>query len=454
MASSRTGRRAARGPKGSVFEVEVERLLHGPGSVARAPDGRVAFLDRGLPGERVRVRVEEDRRDYVRASVVRLLDPPSPERRSPPCEVVGLCGGCPWQSLQYERQVQAKQEIVLGEVRRICGVSPREILPPIHGEEWGGRHRIRLAVGPATRAGEPPLVGYRPRRGRDVIPIEACEIARAELSAALPLARRLAVLVPRLQEIELSVDDRAMLRFWGRCDAARAPQAEALWEDLCAAAAEQDLHGATFAGLSLVSSRRAGDWRLDLGDVLQRIEVPPGLQIQVPLGSFSQVNLDLNRKLVEAVVTAAGGPQGRVVLDLYCGAGNFSLPLAAAGARVLGVDSDARAIACALSMAEAASLADRARFVAGPAGLQAFPELDEPPYAVVLDPPRAGASAILPELLNLGPARIIYVSCDLATFCRDARVLLGQGWALSSLQLLDLTPQSYRAEIVGLFRLT
>lgn len=440
--------------QGEELELDVERLVNGPGAMARGPDGRVVFVDEGFPGERVRAVVESERRGYRRARVVRALDPPSPRRRPPRCGVTALCGGCPWQGLEYDAQVRAKQQVVVDEITHGAGAAPDEVRAPVTGPEWGSRHRVRLGV-KHLREG-PPAVGYRGRGAHEVVPIDDCVIARPELVAALPLARAVAAELRSAREIEISVDDERRIFLRVVCGSGRAPDAESLHGGLVTKAAAIDLDGAEYAGLRLEAARGSPSWSASAGLTTQAIRVAPDLVLDVPVGAFTQVNADLNPALVGAVVTAVSDASADQVLDLYCGAGNFSLPLARAGCAVVGVDTDERAIAAARASAVTHALTDRARFEVGAAESERLAPLLSrvAPDVVVLDPPRAGAAAALPALIAARPTTIVYVSCDVATFARDARKIVEAGWGFSSLQLLDLTPQSHRAEVLGVFRLT
>ncbi len=443
-------RRSASNPEaGAELEVAVERLINGPGALARAPDGRVVLLDAGLPGEWVRVRVVSARRDLLEARVVRPLGEPSPQRREPPCPVVALCGGCPWQMLEDGAQVLHKQEVVLREVRRVLPEGPAVVRPPLTGPPWRTRHRIRLAVErPGT---ERVALGYRRRGSREIVPIEDCPIARAELTAALPLARALAAVERSVREIELSVDDRGGLRLLGVC-ASRSPRpAEDVRAAVEAAAKQADLGSATFAGLALVGER---SWRREAGDVDQFFAVAPDVDVRVPIGTFTQVNPELNRSLVARVRQECAGPPGRQILDLFCGAGNFSLALARDGARVHGIDGDPRAIAAACASASALDLDGNVHFRTASVDRETLASVAGPVDLVVLDPPRAGAAAVPPALAMLRPQKVVYVSCDVATFARDARAIVERGGRFASLQMIDLTPQTHRAEVLGVFQLT
>jgi 23S rRNA (uracil1939-C5)-methyltransferase len=453
-----------------MIQLDVERLTNGPDAMARAPDGRVVFLDAGLPGERVEAEMVAQRRDYGRARVVRLLDPPgsSPDRRAPPCPVVGECGGCPWQHLHYEAQLRLKQEVVLRELRRHARTEPAAVLPVLRGPEWRTRNRVRLAV--ARRRGGTALhVGFRGRASHEVVAIEDCAIAHASLAAALPLAHALARIEPALVEVELLVDDRNEIRIrafvepraFPGCDAdaPRGPAsagergAERLLEALQLEARGHDLRGARLVGLSVEPLHEGTDEASAphlAGDVEQSIELQPGIVVRVPLGVFTQVNLALNRELVAEVIRSVGPSE--TVVDLYAGCGNFSIPLAVGGASVLGIEANGSAVRAAVAAARRYGVESRCRFEARSvdAALRAG-LLAKDFAAVVLDPPRSGAPGAVATLSPSRAARVVYVSCDVATLARDTGTLVKAGYRLDSIRLIDLTPQTYRAEVVGVF---
>jgi 23S rRNA (uracil1939-C5)-methyltransferase len=442
-----------------MMELDVERLTNGPEAMARAPDGRVVFLDEGLPGERVAAEIVEQRRDYARAHVLELLDPPgpSPHRREPPCRVVRACGGCPWQHLTHAAQLELGQEVVLRELWRHARTAPARMLPPIAGPEWRTRNRVRLAVA-RDRGGAAVAIGYRGRSSHAVVAIEDCVIAHAALVAALPLAHAIAARLPSLVELELLVDDRDELRIRGFAATGDPVDAGPLLAALHREARGHELRGARLVGLSL-ESRRAREsearWRTVAGDVEQKIEVQPGIVLRVPLGVFTQVNLALHRELVADVVRELDGV--RRIVDLYAGCGNFSIPLALAGATLHAVEANEEGVGAARRAAEAYGVASRCRFEAGSvAAAMRGGVLSAATQAVVLDPPRAGAPEVAATLASTPTRipRVVYVSCDVASFARDTAALTRSGYRLESLRLFDLTPQTHRAEVVGVFVLT
>jgi 23S rRNA (uracil1939-C5)-methyltransferase len=450
---------------GAPLELVVERLTYGPDALARDADGRVVFLDSGLPGERVRAVVTEERRDFARAHVTEVLaDPtgasPAPARRVAPCPIVASCGGCAWQHIAYAVQLEQKLAVALREIERACGTRPQQVLPSIPAAEWRTRSRIRLAVD-RQAGGKLPVLGYRARGSHRVVPLDDCLIAGEALIAGLPAARAIAGGNATIEEVELLADDRGDLRLRARSSAPAPCDARALLE-AAAQAGRTSRPGVVPVGLRLESALEAGRraaqrWAAEAGDSVQQIDVAPGLVLHVPLGVFTQVSLAQNRLLVAEVMRHAAPPAGSRVLDLYAGCGNFSLPLARAGADVTAVETDSRAARAARDDHARLPIAGRGSFTVLDAPVEralAAPGLRRDFVTVVLDPPRAGAAPALAAIARLRAACVVYVSCDVATFARDAARLLRAGYVLVSFQVVDLTPQTYRAEGIGVFRLT
>jgi len=422
----------------STVALEITSLSHGPDAVARH-EGRVVFVPGVAPGDKVEARLVSEHASFARAEVVRRVESGAAYRVAP-CVWIAECGGCPWQQVAYDAQLAAKATNVREALARIGGVTAAHELPIRRApDEWRYRHRIRLHVG-SRRA-----LGYRRARSHRLVEIGDCVIADAALAAALPTVRTLnARLATRLESVELlgngsgGVVVSAAAR--GAFVAADEPHLTSLL------ACGQTAHTSDAPAARIVGIYLAGDgWQRTWGDV--RVIVHPGGDttiVQHP-GTFSQVNPAANRLLVETVCGIAA--PDRRILDLFCGAGNLSLPLARAGADVIGVDASAPAIADARASAAAGELVN-ARFDAIPAlhflqqqGL-AGAEL------VVLDPPRTGAAAEVAQLARLRPRRVVYVSCDPATLARDVAVLAASGYRVERLQALDLFPQTPHVESV------
>jgi 23S rRNA (uracil1939-C5)-methyltransferase len=413
------------------LELVVERLAYGPDALAHH-EGRVVFVPYVAPGDRVRVRVVERRAGFLRADLCDLVAA-GPDRTAPRCPVFGQCGGCQWQHLTPAAQRAAKAVIVAEQLARLGGLRDVEVRPPLSvGEPWAYRARISLLV-------EGRLLGFRRARSHALVEIDDCAIADPALVAHLGVARSWVAglrAVPSRVTLARAPGGVVLVAATRRRPA---PADVAVTEDLLARHAS--VRGAVLAGAGV---------RTVVGDPRLLVPLEADLQLEVPADAFTQVNLAANPLLVATVVELAGvGPGGRA-LDLYCGAGNFTLPLARRGAEVVGIERSPVAVEAGRSNAARLGLAG-ARFTCGTVAseLRRLPEqaLD----AMVLDPPRAGAADVLPQLVMRRPARVVYVSCDPATLARDASRLVAGGYGLARVQPVDLFPHTYHIETVAEF---
>jgi len=414
--------------------LDVERLTFGFDALAH--HGRqVVFVPYAAPGERVRAEVVERRAGYLRARVAAVLAP-GPDRVLPGCRYFPTCGGCQWQHVAPPAQRDAKAAIVAEQLARVAGVRDAEVLPTLASPaDWHYRARVTLAV-------EGRRAGYRRARSHVLVEIADCPLADPSVSAHLEAARAwVAALRVPLRRVTVSAAP-AGVALAASATARPGPADLAASEALLARAAGVRGTVVTGAGVRLVA-----------GDPTVRVALEPGLDLEVPADVFTQVNPGANQRLVETVLALGAFTPGERVLDLYCGAGNLSLPLARRGVSVLGIERSGVAVEAAGANAARHGLpaatfraADVARALASlPSG-----SLD----AVVLDPPRAGAADALPALAALRPPRIIYVSCDPATLARDVRTLLAAGYRLERVQPIDVFPQTYHVESVTKLRLT
>jgi 23S rRNA (uracil1939-C5)-methyltransferase len=420
--------------RAETAQVTVDDLTAGPYGVARL-DGKTVLVPNAAPGDRLEITAAREHRGYTIARLRRVVSG-GPGRRAAPCPYLPACGGCDWQHLAYDEQIAAKSRLITREFERALGFTPAGNLVEPSPAEFGYRSRLRLQVG---KRGE---LGFFELASNRLVAVERCLVAAddLQLAAARSVAQALA---PNVEELEVvSAGERQVLVVYLR----RPPDARATQRVREAIGSEQ-----ANAGVIL----RAGAQRVVLGEVQIRLELEPGLDLEVDADAFSQVNRQCNRKLIAAVVAAAGLAAGDAVLDLFCGAGNLSLPLARRGARVLGVDSDEIAIVAAARNAARYQL-DSARFVAMKA-VQLAPFLARAGYRpaiAVLDPPRTGARELMAALVRLRPRRVLYVSCDLATAVRDLRMLCGNGYALVGVSGFDFFPNTHHTEILAVAVLT
>jgi 23S rRNA (uracil1939-C5)-methyltransferase len=379
------------------FEVEVERILPGGMGLAHA-GGKTVFVSLAAPGDRLRVRIDRQQGNLLFASIEEILTP-SPLRIEPPCPYFGRCGGCDFQQLTYEAQLAAKAEIIRDCLHRIARLEnvPEIVVTP-SPNNW--RYRMR-ATWQIDR--EQQRIGYYERGSRRVCDVADCAVLLPELQATLE----------RVRETE-----------WNKFPTEL--------KHLDAIVGEN--------GVSL--SPPFAEFETNELSLTVRGEV-----YHYNAAAFFQINPSLLGSLIDfAIADAAGGR----VLDLYCGVGLFTLPLARRFAGVVGVESNPTAARFArrnlqrgeLSNARVitATVTDWFRSEAAQVGPVDF---------VLLDPPRAGAeSAVIKGILALAPAQISYVSCDPATLARDLKKLIGVGYAIDSLAAFDLFPQTHHVETV------
>jgi len=400
-------------------------MTFGPYGVGHL-EGRTVMLPGVAPGDLVEAAIVADRGDYAIGRVDQVLRP-GEARRDPPCPFLPRCGGCDWQHLDYGAQVRTKADLIAAAFKHALGINlnPKDLVEPAP-REFGYRARIRLKVG---RGG---AIGYHAAGSNDLVAIDHCMVAA---TARIPtgLASRIG---RRCQEIEVVTDnDREVLVV----HLAQAPTSADLTQARRELAGDPRLKGIILRG---------GNRRAIAGDGNITIEVEPGCAIEAAADLFNQVNRDQNRKLVAAVITMAQPLAASAILDLFCGTGNFSLPLARRGVRVTGVDADPLAITAAAHNAQRMELHE-AQFIPGKAADTArfLERARYRPAVVILDPPRAGAASLMEPIARLRPAAVIYVSCDCSTLVRDLHALTDHGYYIDQVRAFDFFPNTHHLEV-------
>jgi 23S rRNA (uracil1939-C5)-methyltransferase len=426
---------------GAILTASIIDLTHDGEGVADL-DGRRVFVPDALPGERVEVRLRKRRRKLQEADLVRVIEP-SPDRVVPECEYFGRCGGCALQHLAHRAQIAFKQGVVAQALARIAQTEAAEWLPPVESPPWGYRRRARLGV-KYVAGKERVLVGFRERAGPYIADMRRCPVLVPPLDGLLG---ELADLIART-----SIRERLP-----QIEAAVADGVTALVLRVLAAPSEADRElfrefGARH-GIDIYLQPGGPGTVAPLGEarpLRYRLEAF-GLTLQFLPTDFVQVNAAINAELVAtAVRLAAVDPTDRV-LDLYCGLGNFSLPLAQRAGELLGVEGEAGLVARAVRNAASNDIGN-ARFVAADLAKSDWSFYREPWDIVVLDPPRTGAEAPIAELHRSMPRRVVYVSCHPATLARDARVLVQErGYKLRTARVFDMFPHTHHIEALALF---
>ena len=430
--------------------VNITSLSHDGRGVAHV-DGKAVFVAGALPGEKVRLGARFRHRRFDEAELADVVEP-SAERVAPRCAAFGVCGGCALQHLEPRAQVAAKQEHLLEELRRIGRVAPEEVPDPLVADVWGYRRRARLGAKFVPRKGR-VLVGFRERLSPYIAELERCEILAPPLDALIvPLSEMLTSLTIRSQvpQIEVAVADNASALVFR----VLAPPVDA---DLAALSDFGTRHGVqihlqpggidTIAPLGGVEPLR---YRLPEYDV--ELEFQPA--------DFIQVNGPLNRRMVaRALGLLRAGPSDSV-LDLFCGLGNFTLPIARGARRVVGVEGEAALVERARANARRNGIANAEFHVANladdstgqGAGATGRAWSAERFEAVLLDPPRAGALEILPITARCGALRVVYISCHTGSLARDAGILVHEhGFKLRSAGVMDMFPHTAHVESLAVF---
>ncbi len=434
------------GKPAAIEEAEIVDLAHDGRGIARA-SGKAIFIDGALPGERVRYRVTKRRRQLDEAVLIEVLTP-SPDRTVPKCAHFGVCGGCSLQHLSPAAQLAAKERQLLDNLERIGRVRPPRVFAPVTGAHFAYRRRARLGVKYVHKKGR-VLAGFRERAKPYLADLKRCEIL-IERFATLPAD--LAALVDtlsvreRVPQVEVAAgDERAALTF----RVMQAPDAE----DLSKLGAFGDRLGVDIylqtGGLE--SIRPLKDRPEERPAPLQYTVDGGRITLDFGPSDFIQVNREVNLAMVEAAVGHLDPTPRDSVLDLFCGLGNFTLALGRRAGSVVGVEGDESLVARARANACANGVA--AEFVVDdlfePRGFR--PWAEKPYDLVLLDPPRAGALAIVERMPQWSPRRVVYISCHPGSLARDAAVLVAQGFKLAGAGVMDMFPHTTHVESVAVF---
>ncbi len=421
--------------------VRIEALVSEGDGLARDASGKVVFVPLAAPGDLAEVETVSSTPGYDHGRLVRLIEP-SPSRRTPPCPAFPDCGGCQWQHLDYPAQLAAKETILADALRRIGRFpfpDPASITPS--PSEFFYRHRVQVKF--LTRGGRPTW-GFFSAASHRLVEVRRCLIAHPAINTLLPSLDRFLAgngVDPRLVgTVEMDVDGPGR-----KVACILHPRRRSMDPGAHGVAAEVPGDDGTTLTVELANATR-----------VRRMPVRPGwftfdsagFTLSSGPGVFSQNNLSLNPRLVGTVLEFAAVTKDDVVADIYCGVGNYSLPLAARAGQVWAVENNRKACRYGEASAATAGLGN-IRFIQQNArdALTGMP----PHLAVaVINPPRVGAAEIMDGLAAARPRRIVYVSCNPATLARDLGTLAGKGYRVTRLAPFDMFPQTRHLETVAL----
>jgi len=423
--------------------LDIADLTHDGRGVARH-DGKAVFVTGALSGERVRAKLVRKHRRYDEAVVTEVLQA-SAQRVAPRCPHFGVCGGCVLQHLGPAAQIAAKQHALIENLARIGQVEPEHVLEPLHGDPWGYRRRARLSVKDVFKKAR-VLVGFRELDGRFVADLRECHVLHPVVGMKLAA----------LSALVESLDGRGDI-----------PQIEVSIGDDVAALVFRHLQPLSARDVTLLVEfgRREGLAMLaqsggpETVSALTPEHAPlsfrlPHYELDIafePL-DFVQVNATMNERMIEHALSLLRPAPGMRVLDLFCGLGNFTLPIARSGAQVTGVEGDPGLIE------RARANAARNRLDVDYHAADLFKDQRTAPWAtracdaVLLDPPRAGAAELLAWMPRKETTRVVYVSCHPGSLARDAGTLVREhGFALRAVGVMDMFPHTAHVESIALF---
>jgi len=424
----------------------IESLDHEGRGITRL-DGKTIFVEGALPGERVEFASYRKKPSYEIAHTVRILTP-SGDRVTPRCPHFGVCGGCSMQHLDADAQVAAKQRVLENNLWHLGRVKAEQLYPPIYGMSWGYRHRARLSARLVPKKGG-LLLGFHEKKSSYVADMRQCEILPPHLSALLlplrELIGRLSIW-DQVPQVEVAIGERVtalVLRILASLTSADA----ALLREFA------DQHGVVFYLQPKGPATAYRFYPLD-GPALSYCLPEFGVEHFYSPTEFTQVNPSINRVLVRRAMGLLAPCAGERIADMFCGLGNFTLPIARSGASVLGIEGSAELVRRAGENAAANGLAGRVEygvanlFEATPESITSLGHFDK----MLIDPPRDGALELVKSLGADGPRRIVYVSCSPATLARDSAVLVNlKAYRFRGAGVVNMFPHTSHVESIALF---
>lgn len=411
-------------------------------------DGKTIFIDGALPFETVEYSTYRKKPNFENAQAMAILKE-SFVRATPRCPHFGVCGGCSMQHMEFTAQVAAKQRVLEENLKRIGNVETETLLPALYGPAWNYRHRARLSARHVAKKGT-VLVGFHEKRSSFICDMTECHILPERISKQLPALRELVMQLSireRMPQIELAAGDHVDVLVFRNMDAIT-PADETLFRDY------------------------ADKWNVqiwlqpkgpDTAHPLYPLDAPqlsyslPEFGITMPYKptEFTQVNPQINRVMVERALKLLDPQPGERIADMFCGLGNFTLPIAKSGATVLGMEGSQQLVDRALENAQKNGLDRHTEFAVA----NLFEMTEDwlarlgPFDRMLIDPPRDGAMELVKSIPEVGgPKRIVYVSCNPATLARDANVLVNvKGYKLKAAGVMNMFPHTAHVESMAWF---
>lgn len=435
--------------RGSI-PISIVDLSHEGRGIAQI-NGKTCFVQNALPGETVLVQITKKHRQYDEAKTTEILTP-SPDRVTPKCKHYGVCGGCSMQHLNVALQLKHKEKTLLEQLTHIAATKPNTVLPPLTASCWGYRRRARLGVKYVDKK-QTVLVGFREKNGRYLAQLEGCETLAPKIAQLiLPLQHLIRTLkmyqaIPQIEAtlgdqdlalifrhlVPLDNEDKSKLKIF-----AKMHQLQLYL---------QPGNESTIHCIWPEAEPKSLSYCLDLPH-------QPGKSVELLFGpnNFIQINAAINQAMVTRAIELLAPNFSDRILDLFCGLGNFSIPLATQCQSVIGIEGSPELVARARENAMHNAIANTQFYVADlsqPIKEQAWSQ--QAYNKLLLDPPRSGALEIIQQISSWPIERIVYVSCNSASLARDAGELIKQGYTLEQAGVMDMFPHTQHSEAICLF---
>ena len=426
-------------------EISIEKLSHEGRGIGHI-EGKTVFVDGALPGERVMMKYAMTRGKFDEGYAIEVLEA-ADNRVSAPCQHFDMCGGCSLQHMDSEAQIEFKQSILAEHFKHFGDIEPDSWLPPLQADTLGYRKKARLGVRWVSKK-ESCLVGFREKRSNFLAEIESCEVLYDKVSDLIMPLRELIGGMDAKQstpQIELAAGDDK-LAFVIRHMEAMTDADNAKWLDF----AQQNDIDLYYQSKGPKTVHKV--WPEDNNERLSYQLPEFNVELNFHPMDFTQVNSSINRKMVSLALSLLEPEKNERVLDLFCGLGNFTIPLATIADKVIGVEGVETMVERGYENAKHNNLTNVDFYQAD---LQQ--DFSEKSWAkegfdkILIDPPRSGAKDVVEYLPKFGAKRIVYVSCNPATLARDAGIMKQQGYHLTKAGVMDMFPHTAHVESIAVF---
>lgn len=428
------------------FTVTIESLSHDGRGIAHL-DGKTTFIQNGLPGETVKATCIRTHGKFDEAIATEIINA-SPDRKTPPCKHYDKCGGCSMQHLSTDAQIKHKERMLLDQLKHFGNIKPETVLPPLTGPTLGYRRKARLGVRYVLKK-EKLLVGFREKNGRYIAEINSCPVLDPRVGEKIePLQQLIASLsiFQEIPQIEVAVGEKRTALIFRHLKPLNEVDHNKLIEF-----AKQSHFDIFLQPKGLDSIHKL--WPEDNVDRLIYSLPDQQVSLQFHPSDFTQVNQSINPQMVNRAIELLDINQTDRLLDLFCGLGNFTIPLAKLCHSIVGVEGSVGAIERANENKKRNKIQNAEFHLANLAEtVDHLPWTKESYSKILIDPPRSGAETMIPMILKMNPERILYISCNPATLARDAGLLTeNKQYKLEKAGVMDMFPHTAHVESIALF---